>query len=154
MSLQPSPSLPLNDVHPGVAPGWWPPAPGWWMVAAAVLILGVGIGLWLHLRRKRTRALLRYFDDAVARADAPVARVAAMSELLRRAARRVDPHADRLQGDDWLRFLDAGLKRPQFLHGSGALLRDGAFRPAADPAAVEALRIVARQRYLDWMRGA
>ena len=84
----------------------------------------------------------------------PVAQVAAMSELLRRAARRVDPRADRLEGDDWLRFLDAGLKRSQFLHGPGALLRDGAFRPAADPAAVEALRIVARQRYLDWMRGA
>src|SRR5690606_11120165 len=137
-----------------VAPAWWPPAPGWWLVAAAVLVRGTGIGLWLHLRRKRTRALLEYFDDAVARADARVARVAAMSELLRRAARRVDPNADHLQGDDWLRFLDAGLKRPQFLHGPGALLRDGAFRPDADPAAVEALRIVARQRYLGWLRGA
>lgn len=154
MTLQPSPSLPLKDVHPGVAPAWWPPAPGWWMIAAAMLAMGVGIGVWLHLRRKRTRALLRYFDEAVARANAPVARIAAISDLLRRAARRVDPGADRLQGDAWLRFLDAGLKRPQFLHGPGVLLRDGAFRADADPVAVEALRIVARQRYLDWMRGA
>lgn len=153
MTLQPSPSLPLKDVHPGVAPAWWPPAPGWWLVAAAVLVVGVAIGLWLHLRRKRTRALLAYFDASVARAETPVATIAAISDLLRRAARRVLPDADRLQGDAWLRFLDAGLKRPQFLHGPGALLRDGAFRPDADPAAVEALRIVARQRYLDWMRG-
>lgn len=154
MSFQPVPTLPLKDVHVGLTPAWWPPAPGWWMLLAAVLVLAVGFGLWLHARRKRTKASLRYFDDALARAGTPVAEIAAMSELLRRAARRIDPQADRLQGDDWLRFLDAGLKRPVFLHGPGALLRDGAFRPDADPAAVEALRVVARRRYIDWMRRA
>ncbi len=154
MSVQPAPSLPLKDVHVGLAPAWWPPAPGWWMLLAAVLVLAIGFGWWLHARRKRTHALLRYFDDALAQAGTPVAEIAAMSELRRRAARRVDPQADRLQGDDWLRFLDAGLKRPAFLHGPGALLRDGAFRPDADPAAVEALRVVARRRYIDWMRRA
>lgn len=154
MSLQPAPSLPLKDVHPGLAPAWWPPAPGWWMLLSALLLLLVGIGLWLYFRRRRINAVSRYFDDALARAETPIAKIAAMSELLRRAARGIDPQADRLQGDDWLRFLDAGSKRPAFLDGPGALLRDGAFRPEADPADVEALRVVARQRYLDWMRRA
>ena len=154
MNLQPAPSLPLKDVHPGLTPAWWPPAPGWWMLAAAALLLLIGIGLWLHVRRRRIHAALRYFDDALAQAGTPVAEIAAMSGLLRRAARRIDPQADRLQGDDWLRFLDAGSKQPAFLHGPGALLRDGAFRPEADPAEVEALRVVARRRYLDWMRRA
>ena len=71
-----------------------------------------------------------------------------MSDLLRRAARRKDPLADRLQGDDWLRFLDQG-----FEHGPGALLREGAFRRDTDAAAARALRSVARQRYLSWMLG-
>lgn len=74
-----------------------------------------------------------------------------MSDLLRRAARRKDPLADRLQGDDWLRFLDRGLTPPSFEHGPGALLRDGAFRRDTDAAAARALRTVARERYLRWM---
>ena len=153
MSVQPSPALALKDVHAGVAPPWWPPAPGWWLVAAAFLLLLAVLGLWWHIRARRRREAARYFDDALGRAATPVAQIAAMSELLRRAARRIDAQADRLQGDDWLRFLDAGLKQPAFLHGPGALLRDGAFRPDADHADVEALRVVARRRYLDWMRG-
>ena len=31
--------LPLKDVHPGLAPSWWPPAPGWWMVAAVLALV-------------------------------------------------------------------------------------------------------------------
>lgn len=154
MSFQSAPALPLKDVHPGLAPAWWPPAPGWWMLVAAIGLLALGIGLWLRARRRRIDTIARYYDDALAQASTPVARIAAISELLRRAARRIDPQADRLEGDDWLRFLDAGLKQPAFLHGPGELLRDGAFRPDADPAAVEALRVLARRRYLDWMRRA
>ena len=55
-----------------------------------------------------------------------------MSDLLRRAARRKDPLADRLQGDDWLRFLDQGMTPPCFEHGPGALLREGANPATAD----------------------
>jgi hypothetical protein len=147
-------TLPLKNVHAGVAPSWWPPAPGWWLVTAGVLALVV-LGSWLWRRRgRRHAALLRVFDDAVAGAGSPVQQVAAMSELLRRAGRRIKPEADRLDGEAWLRFLDDGLEHPAFVHGPGALLGDGGFRPDVDPAAVEALHVVARQRYLDWMRRA
>lgn len=154
MNFQPTPALPLKDVHPGLAPAWWPPAPGWWLLCAVVLLVAFGLWRWLHARRRRVDALARYYDDALTQAATPVAQIAAISDLLRRAARRIDPQADRLEGDDWLRFLDAGLKQPAFLHGPGALLRDGAYRPDADPAAVDALRVMARRRYLDWMRRA
>ena len=93
------------------------------------------------------------FDAAIAGAPTPQAQVAAMSDLLRRAARRKDPSAVRLQGDDWLRFLDGGLSPPCFEHGPGALLRDGAFRRDVDEGAARALRTVARQRYVTWMLG-
>lgn len=154
MSFQAAPMLPLKDVHPGLVPTWWPPAPGWWLLFGAVVLVAFGLWRWQHVRRRRINALARYYDDTLAQAATPVARVAAISELLRRAARRIDPQADRLEGDDWLRFLDTGLKQPVFLHGPGELLRDGVYRPDVDPAAMEALRVVARQRYLDWMRRA
>ncbi len=154
MNLQPAPTLQLKDVHPGIAPDWWPPAPGWWLLLGVALLLALWLGRWWLLRHRRRRELARYFDETLARAASPPAQVAAMSELLRRAARRIDPQADRLQGEAWLAFLDAGMKPPAFLHGPGALLVDGAFRPAVDPAAVEALRVVARKRYLQWMRRA
>ncbi len=154
MKPQPAPTLQLKDVHPGIAPDWWPPAPGWWLLLGIVLVLTLWLGRWWSRRRRRQRELARYFDEALALAASPPAQVAAMSELLRRAARRIDPQADRLQGEAWLAFLDAGLKPPAFLHGPGALLVDGAFRPAVDPAAVEALRVVARRRYLQWMQQA
>lgn len=154
MMLQPAPTLSLKPPHPGIAPDWWPPAPGWWLLLTAVVLLALWLARWWLGRRRRQRELARYFDAVLAQAPTPVARIAAISEVLRRAARRVDPNADRLQGEAWLAFLDTGMKPPAFRHGPGALLADGAFRPTADPAAVEALRVVARQRYLQWMRRA
>lgn len=89
-----------------------------------------------------------------------------MSELLRRAARRHDPAADRLHGEAWLAFLDAGSQRTnrkrignrkatgkhaEFSQGAGRLLLEGGYRAYTDAAQVDALRTVARARFLDWM---
>jgi len=146
--------LPLRDVAAGVPPSWWPPAPGWWVVAGVLVLAASAVALWRWRQARRRAAFARIFDAALASAETPIARIAIASELLRRAARRIDPHADRLQGEDWLRFLDAGLPQPLFSHGPGALLADGAFRPGADPVAAQALCELARARYLDWMRRA
>ena len=149
-----TPSLQLRDVHEVFAPAWWPPAPGWWLLLAAILAIAAFFA-WRTLRRHRRRAMiLRLFDETVAQAATPSLQVAAMSELLRRAARRKHANADTLDGDDWLRFLDAGLPQPVFAAGAGALLRDGGFRADVSAHEAEALRIVARERYLHWMQGA
>lgn len=144
-------ALVLRDIHPVAAPSWWPPAPGWWLLAAALLLATVWVWWWTARRRRRRRSLAALFDSAVAAAAPPALQVAAMSELLRRAARRRDPGADRYQGEHWLRFLDAGLARPQFCAGAGRLLLDGGFQREVDAAAVAALRPLARERYLAWM---
>ena len=73
-----------------------------------------------------------------------------MSEQLRRA-RRVDANADRLEGDDWLRFLDRGMPQPVFAAGAGALLRDGGFRRDVGETEIAGLHAVARDRFLRWM---
>ncbi|NUO76714.1 MAG: DUF4381 domain-containing protein [Lysobacter sp.] len=145
------PTLLLRDVHDTAAPSWWPPAPGWWMVLAAVVLI-VSVVWFLRARRQRKRrAAERVFDDALADAATPAAQVAAMSELLRRASRRREGAADRLQGEDWLAFLDRGAKSPQFVEAAGRLLLDGGFRRDVDPLQVEALRVPVRARFLELM---
>ena len=149
-----TPTLQLQDVHEGVAPAWWPLAPGWWLVLAAIVVV-VALLVWRAARgRRRQVALLRLFDAAVDRAGNPSQQVAVMSELLRRAARRKDAGADMLEGEDWLRFLDDGLPQAMFGTGAGRLLLDGGFRNDVAAEQADALRAVARQRYLGWMRGA
>lgn len=144
--------LPLRDVHEPVAPPWWPPAPGWWFLAGALLLVVLALA-WLHWRRARRRRLAaRLFDDTLATAPTRPAQVAAMSELLRRAAARRLPEAATSDGDAWLRLLDEGLPEPVFSAGAGALLRDGGFRQDVDAGAVEALRRIARARFIDWMQ--
>lgn len=54
----------------------------------------------------RRREVVAIFDNALGAASTPPEEIAAMSELLRRAGRRRDPAADRLQGEAWLEFLD------------------------------------------------
>jgi hypothetical protein len=144
-------SLPLRDIHLPSPPPWWPPAPGWWVLAATIAVVLAVVLAIRWRKRRRHRALQRLFDDALAAASTPAARVAAMSELLRRAARRIDPSADALFGDDWLRFLDRDRKTPVFQSQIAKLLLDGAFRRDVPDADVEALCMLARERFLAWM---
>ncbi len=145
-------ALPLRDVHAGIAPAWWPPAPGWWMLLAAVLLVTAVLTWRRHRDRRRHAAILGLFDEAVDRAETPSQQIAAMSELLRRAARRMHANADRLEGEEWLGFLDEGMPRPVFHLGAGALLLDGGFREDVDQDQATLLRALARERYLRWMQ--
>ena len=145
------PALVLRDIHQPPPPSWWPLAPGWWMLLALSLL---ALGAWAWWRRRRNlrrAAIARLFDDAVSTAETPAGKIAAMSEQLRRASRRIDPRADRLQGEEWLRFLDRDLPQPVFAAGAGALLRDGGFRRDVGDAEIESLRAIARDRFLRWM---
>ena len=146
--------LELRDVHEGIAPSWWPPAPGWWLVFGVIVVI-IAIVAWrVAMKRRQHVAILRLFDETVSRAVTPSQQIAAMSELLRRAARRKDAAADTLEGEDWLRFLDEGMVQPVFSAGAGSLLRDGAFRTDVTTQESDALRTIARQRYLLWMQHA
>lgn len=159
------PALLLRDIHQPPAPSWWPPAPGWWLLAGVVLVVFALVLAWRCRRARRRRQIAAIFDAALAAAPTAPAEVAAMSQLLRRAARRIDPNADRLQGEAWLAFLDwdvgragRGARRKStttpFTDGPGRLLLDGPFRPAVDADEVVALRSLARARFLQWMAGA
>jgi hypothetical protein len=149
----PAPAGPvLRDIHLPPEPSWWPPAPGWWVLAALVLLLLAWM-LWRALQRRRLararRVLLREFDavrGAHPSSSEAAAQVAALSLLLRRAAKRYAPNALRLQDDDWLAFLDADDVAQPFRRGAGRLLLDGPYRPAVAPEQADALADAVRAR--------
>ena len=141
--------LVLRDVHVPAAPSWWPPAPGWWLVAAVVLLAIAVAWVIRHRRRLRLRAWSALFEQACR--GEPASQAGAVSELLRRAARRLDTSADRLQGQAWLLFLDGTGKRTDFSEGAGRLLLDGGYRREVDAAEWDRARDLARTRYLELM---
>ena len=142
-------ALVLRDVHVPATPSMWPPAPGWWLLASGLLLV-LGVAGWLHRRRsQRLQGWQRLFDQAL-QAESHPGQVAAISELLRRAARRVDADADRLQGQDWLRFLD-GDAGTDFSQGAGTLLLEGGYRRELEPGALDAVQVLARRRFLQLM---
>lgn len=144
-----APELVLRDVHVPPAPGLWPPAPGWWLVAGVIVLCAALAGFLGWRRRKRLQAWQRAFDRACAD-PSPAAQIAGLSELLRRAARGVDPRADRLQGDAWLRFLD-GEKGREFSEGPGRLLLDGGYRRELPDDSLDAVKTLAHARFLQLM---
>jgi len=143
--------LPLRDVHLPPGPSWWPPAPGWWWLAGAVLLVVLAVLLWMNWRAHRRARWIRWFMQEAA-TGTPEQRLAAVSALLRRAARQASPGSELLQGEDWLRFLDGPGTRA-FSAGPGRLLLDGAFRPRVDVAAVEEVAALAQARFLELMEG-
>jgi hypothetical protein len=151
-----NPTLELRDIHLPPEPSWWPPAVGWWLLAVLLIAAATWVAraLWRRARARRVRAALRAeFENAAALVD-PAARAVAVSELLRRAARRRDPASAALHGEAWLDFLDAMLlaarrdatSRP-FRDGPGRALLDAPYRAAVDARAVEALVVPARACY-------
>ncbi|PKV14192.1 DUF4381 domain-containing protein [Xanthomonas prunicola] len=147
-------SLPLRDVHLPPSPSWWPLAPGWWLVIAVIVLVLAGAWVWWWRRRQRQRRWLAAFDAELQRATTPAQRLAAVSLLLRRAARRVDPQADRLQGDAWLQFLDGRKSKDHvFSHGPGRAVLEGGFQRAPAVSDLPAIEALARQRFVALMRG-
>lgn len=147
---------PLRDIHLPAEPGLWPPAPGWWVLFA---LLAVAVALVLRLawraarRRRWRRALLADFDEALSKATSPADEVAALSSLLRRAARLRHPHALALGGEDWLRFLDGADSARPFSQGIGRLLADAPYRPVDAALPLAELRELVRARVLGLAEG-
>jgi len=146
----PDPTLVLRDIHTPPAPPLWPPAPGWWVLAGLLLLVLLALAWWNWHRRRQRRAIEQLFDASLQEAASPAARIAAMSVLLRRAARQRDPASAALDGDAWLAFLDRGSRVPLFDDDDARLLLEGGYRRDADAAAVERLAPRVRRRLLEW----
>jgi hypothetical protein len=141
-------TLVLRDIHQPPVPPWWPPAPGWWLLAA-LIVAAVLVWAMVKLRRHRRRtAHAALFDAALAATSTRPQQVAAMSGLLRRAARQRDRDTETLQGEAWLAWLDGDDPARPFTTGPGRWLLDGGFRSDVEADRLDALRPVARARFL------
>jgi hypothetical protein len=143
----------LRDIHLPPAPNWWPPAPGWWVLAAVLLIALAGCGLWYRRRRRRQLQLARVLDelDGLLRdyrrlGDAP-SLAAGLHQLLRRAARRLDPAAAQHQGAAWQETL-ARIALPAPMQAQLLALEQQMYRPDqsidADASALAVRRWIER----------
>lgn len=117
-----SPLAQLRDIHLPAPVAWWPPAPGWWLLAGILLaaLIAAGIGWRRHHRKQLYRRLaLRDARDLYTQwqqhRDTP-RYLEAINRLLKQTALSVYPQRQvaALSGNDWLSFLDAQLRRPQF----------------------------------------
>ncbi len=144
--------LPLLDVRLPPSPSWWPLPMGWWLALLALALTAVAMWYWRRRARRLRMEIEHVFDGAIDAADGLPARIATMSELLRRAARRSDPAADRLAGDAWLRFLDHGRPMPVFSAGVGRTLLEGGFRREVSAQEYAALHAIVRVRFVELMR--
>jgi hypothetical protein len=126
----------LRDIHAAADPGWWPPAPGWWVLALLVLalvawMLRYGYRRWMVMRRRRK--LLSALED-MARAIDPLQQpheyLSRLNRLFRVVALRAFPNTAcvRLQGIEWVRFIQSLL--PQNVHAEGlSALASGPYQP-------------------------
>lgn len=138
----------LRDIHLPPAPPWWPPAPGWWMLAVFALLL-IGVAVWFARKHRRVlrqrQAVMSELDRVVLQhekdADA-AALIAGLHQLLRRVARRHDPHATQQRGDAWRRTL-ARVPLDESLLDQLLALDQWLYRPSTefdDVAAIAAVR--------------
>ena len=147
--------LPLKDVHPGLAPSWWPPAPGWWVVAGLLLVLAIAAAMWLprwlrnRRERRRTEATLRRLQNRLATDPSPDALVQ-LAALLRRAALARFPREQvaALTGGAWLQFLDRTGGEGRFAAGAGRVLATAPYGRALPPE-LDAAGLVGLVR--DWL---
>ena len=148
--------LPLRDLHLPAEIGWWPLAPGWWLLAGLlfVALLYFTYRLWRSWRRGAARrealAEFRRLCGQLEQDGNLAVFVNGISTLLRRAMLSCESRTDvaGLVGEDWLRALDRGLKRPGFESGIGRCLADLPYRaqPALQPAQVSELTSLVTRR--------
>jgi hypothetical protein len=122
----------LRDIQLPPEPGLWPPPPGIWLLGLIALVCALVLArhLFRVLARRRQRERWRAALQAIRATDLPAQeRVAAASELLRRAVRVHSPAAASLEGSAWSNHL-RGLPGSALDEAALATLQSGPFRPS------------------------
>ncbi|MCK8082153.1 MULTISPECIES: DUF4381 domain-containing protein [Vibrio] len=109
--------LDLSPVIAPDAPTWWPLAWGWWAVIITAISL-IALVFFILKRRKNNQQAkqeaLSYFSN---RQSSNRLSPSEAQRILRQAALSYFPREKvaGLAGNDWLKFLDAQLKKPLFV---------------------------------------
>lgn len=109
--------LDLSPVIAPDAPTWWPLAWGWWAVIITAIFL-IALVFFILKRRKSNQQAkqeaLSYFSNSQSQDGLSPSKA---QDIVRQAALSYFPREKMagLAGDDWLKFLDAQLKKPLFV---------------------------------------
>lgn len=112
----------LREIHLPDPIGWWPLAPGWYLLAIGSIIGLVIIMMWLRrcylngqAKREALRLLSIYQQQYRPEVDSQLMS-ARLSGLLKRVALAYYPREKvaRLQGDEWIDFLNKTSKKMDF----------------------------------------
>ena len=136
------PSAALERLHESPLPdpvSWMPQTIGWYMVLGLILLAAGRLAYWLLRRRWRNRyrrsalAELDCIEHDLQRQDRRAESLAAIPDLLKRAALSAYPRAEvaSLGGDAWLSFLDRSMASTGFANGDGRLLCELAYAPGS-----------------------
>ena len=125
----------LRDIHLPDPAGWWPPAPGWWLVAC--LVIAASLVLFTLIRsvhaRQQPRLLFRSRLEQIIANEAPDREKAReISALLKSflMVRFGREKIARLQGEDWIAFLDTTTPGgSEFSQGPGSALASAQYLP-------------------------
>jgi hypothetical protein len=146
----------LAGLHDVVAPppvSWAPQTVGWAVLAGILVLLAAWLGwrAWRKARANRYRKVALAEIERVAETlrDDPAAALAAVNEILKRAALTAWPRAEvaSLAGPIWLEFLDSTSTGRDFRDGPGRALADRVYAPGGLPATEDG-----RRAFLDVVR--
>jgi len=130
--------IPLRDLHLPEMIGWWPLAFGWWFLIV-LAVAGLSYLLYRTFRRRRRNASRRVALRELSRIQKEykngvdeVSLAIELSELLRRTMLAYAPRGEvaGLTGENWLHWLDQGLREKPFSDGAGQNLESLPYRRA------------------------
>jgi hypothetical protein len=134
MNQQPGPEI--LDIHLPEAISWWPLAMGWWL--AFVLILGfLSVAIWYWRKKSTARRPLREALNQLQNIEHDYHQnqsiedlICQLSSLLRVVAITLYGRDEiaRMNGQQWLQFLDSKLAKPEFLEGDGQIFGEGPYQ--------------------------
>lgn len=127
--------IPLKDIHLPDAISWWPPAIGWWILFGSILLSLLCLLYFIRrclkdtLRKQAVKELNRIQKKFQDTADAATC-VTEISALLRcvTISQNHLVNSAGLVGQEWLKFLDKPLDKPEFSQGVGKLLATAPYR--------------------------
>jgi len=131
-----NPLTELRDIHLPKPISFWPLAPGWYIVLA-IIVLMIVIGIIIIYKRQQKRkipkAILHQLQQLKQQTD-NAAVIAALSSLLKRAALSFYPREKvaKLQGKEWLLFLDKTSNTNAFTQGVGRVFMIGPYQTQSE----------------------
>ncbi|MBL4903252.1 MAG: DUF4381 domain-containing protein [Desulfocapsa sp.] len=154
----------LQNLHDIISPNpvsWLPPAPGWYALGLTILLLvswfsALKYQSWKNNKYRREALIeLDEIEKELLNSTSAQQLLPLLPKLIKRTAIAAYGRSAvaSLTGDDWLGFLDKTVSTQIFTKGSGLLLNDCSYQPAAQLAEFSSKQVAELQDAVSyWIR--